>query len=258
MCSSDLCSDGVANEGITEASGILSVIEREAKSGIELTTVGFGMGNYNDILMEQLADKGHGRYAYVDTLSEARRIFVENLTGTLQTIAEEARVQVEFNPEIVTRYRLLGYENRDIADERFRDDKVDAGQIGAGHQVTALYEIKLADRAPAGAAATLRLRYRPADSQKFVEVERALPLSDFARSVDRAPRGLRLASVVGEFAEVLKGSYWAKGADLSELARRAREVQASYTGDEKVSELVLLVDKAVHLRAGSPSARPEE
>ena len=111
------------------------------KEGILLTTVGFGMGNYNDILMEQLANKGNGSYAYVDTLKEAERVFVENLTGTLQIIAKDAKVQVEFNPQTVSRFRLLGYENRRLAQEDFRDDDVDAGEIGSGHSVTALYEI---------------------------------------------------------------------------------------------------------------------
>ncbi len=134
-----LCSDGVANEGLTGADGILGTIERETKAGIELTTVGFGMGNYNDVLMEQLADKGNGRYIYVDTLREAQRAFVENLTGTLQTIASDAQVQVEFDPAVVSRYRLLGYENRDIDDAQFRDEKVDAGEIGAGHTVGVVF-----------------------------------------------------------------------------------------------------------------------
>jgi Ca-activated chloride channel family protein len=135
-----LCSDGVANVGRTGPESILERIEHFTEEGIELTTVGFGMGNYNDVLMEQLADTGDGRYAYVDALPEARRILVEELTGTLMTIGSEAKAQVEFNPGVVSRYRLLGYENRDIADERFRDPTVDAGEIGSGHTVAALYD----------------------------------------------------------------------------------------------------------------------
>ncbi|MGH9317486.1 MAG: vWA domain-containing protein, partial [Thermoanaerobaculia bacterium] len=254
-----LCSDGVANVGRTGPDSILSVIEREVKSGIELTTVGFGMGNYNDVLMEQLADKGHGRYAYVDSLKEARRVFVENLTGTLQTVASDARVQVDFNPSVVTRFRLLGYENRAIPNEKFRDDKVDAGQIGAGHRVTALYEIKLADGASSGKVATLRLRYRTAQAKKFVEVERTVRLSQFGDSWDRAPRGLRLAALVAEFAEILKHSYWAKDSSLAELLVRARRVADEFPVDEKVAELVSLVEKAVRLTPLPPaSVDPEE
>ena len=115
-----LCSDGVANVGRTGPGSILERIESAADRGIELTTVGFGMGNYNDVLMEQLADRGDGNYSYVDNLGEARRVFVENLTGTLQTIASDAKVQVEFDRQVVSRYRLLGYENRDIADEKLK------------------------------------------------------------------------------------------------------------------------------------------
>ena len=138
-----LCSDGVANVGKTGPDAILKEIRTYVDKGITLSTVGFGMGNYNDVLMERLADTGNGSYSYVDTLSEARRIFVENLTGTLQLIAKDAKIQVDFNPDVVSRFRLLGYENRRLDHEQFRDDSVDAGEVGAGHQVTALYEVKL-------------------------------------------------------------------------------------------------------------------
>ena len=242
-----LCSDGVANVGATGPASILARIGRDAERGIELTTVGFGMGNYNDVLMEQLADKGDGRYAYVDTLEEARRVFVEDLTGTLQTVASQARAQVEFNPAVVARWRLLGYENRDIADHRFRDDTVDAGEIGAGHGVTALYEIKLAEDAPAYLpAATLRLRWRSDESERFEEIARTLRVADFARSWDSAPRALRLASVVAELAEILRGSYWAKDGDLEALARRARRLAMS--GDPRLIELAELIEKASELK----------
>jgi Ca-activated chloride channel family protein len=244
-----LCSDGVANVGATGPDSILKVIERQAKENdIELTTVGFGMGNYNDVLMEQLANKGDGRYAYVDTLEEARRIFVEELTGTLQTIAADAKAQVEFEPSVVARWRLLGYENRDIADEKFRDDTVDAGEIGAGHSVTALYEIKLKEDAPrGGAAATVRLRYRSKETGRVVELEHDLRLSDFAGTWDSAPRGLKLASLVAEFAEILKGNYWAKDSDLSDVLRRARQFAES-AGDERAVEFASLVGKAQRLK----------
>ena len=123
-----LCSDGVANVGNTGPDTILKEIRTYVNKGITLSTVGFGMGNYNDVLMEQLADTGDGSYAYVDTLTEAKRIFVENLTGTLQLIAKDAKIQVDFNSEVVSRFRLLGYENRRLDHEQFRDDTVDAGR----------------------------------------------------------------------------------------------------------------------------------
>ena len=127
------------------------------------------MGNYNDILMEQLANDGDGAYYYVDSLSEAQRIFVEDLSGTLQVIAKDAKVQVDFNPETVSRYRMLGYENRDVADEDFRDDAVDAGEIGAGHSVTALYELKLREGAE-GSLGTVYMRYEDVGLNEVAEI----------------------------------------------------------------------------------------
>jgi Ca-activated chloride channel family protein len=243
-----LCSDGVANVGRTGPESILQRIQSGADQGVELTTIGFGMGNYNDILMEQLADQGDGSYAYVDTLDEARRIFVENLTGTLQTIASDAKVQVEFNPETVSRYRLIGYENRDIADHRFRDDTVDAGEIGAGHQVTALYEIKLHENVgKRDLLATLRLRYRSKASGEVVETAVDLTRRNISKRWESASRALRLSSVVAEFAEILKGSYWAKEGSLDMLEQRAAGVAADYRGDREVQDLVTLIGQARRL-----------
>ena len=217
-----LCSDGVANVGHTGAESILEVIGDRARDGITLTTVGFGMGNYNDVLMEQLADKGDGFYAYVDDLDEARRLFVENLTGTLQVIAIDAKVQVEFNPEVVARYRLLGFENRAVADEDFRDDSVDAGEIGAGHSVTALYEVKLHPSAE-GRIATVYLRWEDPDSREVIEIQRGPWTSaDLAESFPAADPYFQLAVVVAEYAEVLRDSYWAQGNTLARRARRGR------------------------------------
>lgn len=248
-----LCSDGVANVGATGAGSILERIGEEARRGIELTTVGFGMGNYNDVLMEQLADRGDGAYAYVDDLSEARRVFVEELTGTLQTVARDARVQVELDPDVVERYRLLGYENRDVPDERFRDDTVDAGEVGAGHGVTALYEVKLRPEAAGDAtAATLRLRYRSAATGEVEELELPVTAGELRRPWEEAPSSLRLASVAAELAEILRGSYWAKDGDLDELFRRAQAVSAQRPGDVRAAELAALVGRAAELRQAQP------
>ena len=153
-----LASDGVANVGLTDADGILRRIRDDAAAGIELVSVGVGMGNYNDALLEQLADQGDGFYAYVNDRAEARRLFTEDLTGTLQTVALDAKVQVEFDPDVVASYRLIGYENRAIADRDFRDPRVDAGAIGAGHAVTALYDLSLRE----GFARDDRARHGPA------------------------------------------------------------------------------------------------
>ncbi|MCH9650411.1 MAG: von Willebrand factor type A domain-containing protein [Deltaproteobacteria bacterium] len=243
-----LCSDGVANVGRTGPDSILERVREEAERGIELTTLGFGMGNYNDVLMERLADRGNGRYAYLDSLDEAYRVLVEDLTGTLQTIAAEARVQVDFNPEVVERYRLLGYENRDIADQKFRDDRVDAGEIGAGHSVTALYEIKLAkDVSPRAHLATIHLRYASRVSAKIEEVSHPVTHRAISNSWKKASPALRLSALVAEFAEILKGSYWARGSELQQVFQRAQRLSPSFEGDTKVVEFVDLVGKASRL-----------
>lgn len=228
-----LCSDGVANVGATGAESILNVIGEYAASDITLSTVGFGLGNYNDVLMEQLADQGNGNYAYVDTLDEARRIFVENLTGTLQVIAQDAKIQVDFNPEAVSRYRLLGYENRDVADEDFRNDAVDAGEVGAGHSVTALYEIKFqkdAERADARVL-TVHVRYQDPDDLRVREVARDYYRDELhARFADATPM-FRLTAAVAEYAELLRGSYWAKEGSLDEVLVVAQGAGADLAAD---------------------------
>ncbi len=247
-----LCSDGVANVGRTGPDSILERIGREAARGIELTAVGVGMGNYNDLLLEQLADRGNGRYAYVDTLEEAERIFVEELTGTLHTVAYDAKVQVEFDPAAVARYRLLGYENRDVADRDFRNDRVDAGEVGAEDGVVALYEVKLTDEArPGDRLATLRLRYRRAGEERVVETAADLRLSDLAPGWDRAPAALRLAGTVAEFSELLKGSYWAREGSLAAVLREARRLERE-EGSEAVAELVRLIEQAERLGGRRP------
>lgn len=242
-----LCSDGVANVGHTGPESILESVRRSADEGIELTTVGFGMGNYNDVLMEQLADAGDGRYAYVDTLEEAYRLFVTELTGTLYTVAREARAQVEFEPDAVKSWRLVGYENRDIADDRFRDPTVDAGEIGAGHTVTAVYQVKLAEGVRSrDRVATLRLRYRPADSERFREVEERLRVGDITRSFASASDGLRLAALTADFAEVLKGSYWARSVSLERVARELDRIEDTPDTD-RVEDLEQMVRRALQL-----------
>ncbi len=238
-----LCSDGVANVGRTGAGSIWEVIEGYASEGITLTSVGFGMGNYNDVLMEQLADTGDGFYAYVDTLKEAERLFVQNLTSTLQAIAMDAKIQVDFNPEVVARYRLVGFENRAVADDDFRDDTVDAGEIGAGHSVTALYEIKLHPEA-GGHIATVYLRWQDPDSLEVTEISQAFDSSDMAASFSGASPRFQLSVVVAEYAEVLRGSYWAEGNTLSGVLEEAERVATLLPNDPDVVEFVELVRRA--------------
>ena len=240
-------SDGVGNVGNTGADAILRQVRDHVDQGVTLTTVGFGMGNYNDILMEQLANDGDGTYYYVDELSEARRIFVEELTGTLQTIAKDAKVQVDFNPEVVSRYRLLGYENRDIADEEFRDDTVDAGEVGAGHNVTALYELKLHDAAD-GALGTVFVRYQEPDFDEVVELNHSLHRSELFPAFEEASPRFQLAAVVAEFAEILRESYWAREGSLDDVVAEARRVQGLLPRESDVAEFADLAQRTLGIR----------
>ena len=236
-----LCSDGVANVGNTTAETILE----HARNGISLSTFGFGMGNYNDTLMEQLADQGDGAYAYVDNPDEARRLFVDNLTGTLLTIAKEAKIQVEFDPAVIAEYRLLGYENRDVADEDFRNDAVDAGEIGAGHSVTALYEVRpVAGADPAGTALTVRVRYADPDSSEVTEIAQSASLSSFVARFTDASARFQLDALVAEYAEILRQSPFAEGSSLANISAELRRVAEYLPGDNDVAELLHLVDLA--------------
>jgi Ca-activated chloride channel family protein len=244
-----LCSDGVANVGRTGPDSILERIGEEGRSGITLTTVGFGMGNFNDTLMEQLADRGDGQCVHVDSLTEARRVFVENLTGTLQLVAADARVQVDFNPETVRSYRLLGYENRDIEDEAFDRNGTDAGDIGAGHRVTALVELKLWDDAEGDLLGDVRLRHRVPETEEFRETVHAITRDAIAPSFDHAAPEFRLAACVAETAEVLRESHWARGSDLDgvlAVAQTAADDLASQ--DTQMLEFLSLLAKARDLQ----------
>jgi Ca-activated chloride channel family protein len=261
-----LCSDGVANVGATGATSILENVRSDADRGISLTTVGFGMGNFNDVLMEQLADKGDGNYYYVDDLAEARRVFVENLTGTLETIARDAKIQVEFDPRVVTRFRLLGFENRDVADADFRNDRVDAGEIGSGHEVTALYEVKLADRAWrvwSGRIATVRLRYLPPndvdeEDLEAREIAASLDVSELSTEFGQAAPRLRLDAVVAEFSEILRGSYWAKGSRVRDLVPMARRLADELRSDPAVADFARLVEQAARFPDARTTAESSE
>jgi len=256
-----LCSDGVANVGHTGPQSILERVRSEADRGIHLSTIGFGMGNYNDVLMEQLADKGDGNYYYVDELGEARRVLVENLTGTLQVIAKDAKIQVEFDPSRVLRYRLLGFENRDVADRDFRNDKVDAGEIGAGHEVTALYEVKLAPGAGRAPIATVRLRYaRPehdGGAPEVREIAKEFSLAGLARRFEDSSPYFRLDAAVAEFAEILRGSYWARESRLSDVLPVARSA-ARGLREGAAAEFVSLLEKAARLSSAPAPHEGEE
>jgi Ca-activated chloride channel family protein len=241
-----LASDGVANVGNTGPESILERIADEARAGIQLTTLGFGMGNYNDTLMEQLANDGDGTYAYIDTIDEAQRLFVDELNATLVTVALDAKVQVAWDPSAVERYRLIGFENRNVADEDFRDDAVEAGAIGAGHTVTALYELRLADDAT-GSLGTVHLRWTDPDTGEPAELTREMLASDLASTFALTDRHFRLAATVAAFGEVLRESVWAEDLGLADVASEAQARVEEFPDEPRVAELAELVTRAASL-----------
>ncbi len=240
-----LCSDGVANVGHTGPDQILRQVERFTDKGITLSTVGFGMGNYNDILMEKLSNKGNGSYSYVDDIKEARKVFIENLTGMLQVIARDVKIQVEFNPEVVKSYRLLGYENRGIADHKFRDDTEDGGEIGSGHEVTALYEVVLNRKKAKGSIAMVNVRYKDPNithvsEHEATEISYNIPGRVLSGSFRDCTTDFRLAAAAAEFSEILRGSYWARGSSLRKVFEIVRDIE-NETEDAQVSEFMDLI-----------------
>jgi Ca-activated chloride channel family protein len=244
-----LCSDGVANTGdATGAEGILQLISTESEHGIDLVTVGFGMGNYNDVLMEQLADQGDGFYAYVDTIDEAGRIFVEGLTGTLVTVAKDARVQVEFDGQQVQSWRLIGFENREMADDEFRDDSADAGEIGSGHSVTALYEVKPTAQA-SGDIGMVRLRWIEPSSGMAREVEEVISSVELASEFEATSARFQLDVLVAQYAEVLRDSIWAEqiGSDIHDVNDQVGRLEQLLYEDDDVVEFIGLVRQAASI-----------
>ncbi|NOY28214.1 MAG: DUF3520 domain-containing protein [Oligoflexia bacterium] len=249
-------SDGDANVGRTSWDDMLSQVKGYADKGVTLSTIGFGMGNYQDTLMEQLSNKGDGNNYYIDDSQQARRVFVDDLGGTLVTIARDVKIQVEFNPESVLAYRLIGYENRDIADKDFRDDKVDAGEVGAGHNVTALYSVLLKD-GYARDLATVRLRWEQpgadVDQGGSAATERSFRFSDsaLAERTDLAAKDLRIAYASATFAEVLRQSPEVEELSMDQLIAFARHARRA--GEKDDIELVGLMEKARDLGAGTSS-----
>jgi Ca-activated chloride channel homolog len=240
-----LCSDGVANVDSTTAGGILEFVGGYTDKGISLTSIGVGMGNYNDVLLEQLADRGNGNYAYVDTLEEAQRVLVTDLTSTLQVIALDAKVQVDFNADTVGRYRLIGYENRAVADQNFRNDAVDAGEIGAGHTVTALYAVELRPGAQ-GRLATVQLRWQDPDTRQVHEINGNFNTWDLARTFEQAAPRFQLTATVAQFAEYLRGSPWADRYSLGRIRQYAARLTGLLPEDADVAEFVQLANSVTN------------
>ena len=215
-------SDGDANVGRTGVNAMLATIAAGAARGITMTTIGVGSGNYNDAAMEQLANKGDGNYYYIDNRAEAKRVFGENLDGTLRTVARDVKLQVEFDPAAVARYRLIGYENRDVADADFRNDAVDAGEIGAGHSVTALYELEVTNPT-AETIATVRIRHRaPDDLGPTLQTEAVFGGANMASSLSRTSYSFQFAAAVAAFAEITRASPYAAHLNYDWVAEVAK------------------------------------
>ena len=239
------CTDGDLNVGMT-GDELLAFVEDHGRRGVALTTLGFGRGNLNDRDLERFADRGDGNYHYIDDRNEALRVLGDELMGTLEVIARDVKIQVEVNPHIVESYRIIGYENRDVADADFRNDQVDAGEIGSGHSVTALLELDLKEGATITRnerVATVRVRYEQPDEEgEGREIEEAIYSHQLGTRFEDASSSLRLAAAVAEFAEVLRRGENATGAEFDEVERVIRGAHAR--GDLQVEELAALVTQA--------------
>ena len=236
-------SDGDANVGRTSQDELKKIVRGHRGEGITLSTVGFGSGNYKDAVMEQLADSGDGNYTYIDSEEQSRRFFGEQVDGLLQAIARDVKIQVELDPSVVTTYRLFGYENRDIADRDFRNDKVDAGEVGSGHTVTAMYDVvlKRTDASPV----TVRVRHKtPHGIERADESVFPMPTANLASTFEGASADFRFATAVVGLAEVLRKSPHATEWRLDKIAKIAND--ASLGRSERV-ELVGLVNRAAEL-----------
>lgn len=263
-----LCTDGDFNVGTTDRGSLTLLIEEKAKTGVFFSAFGFGSGNYQDATMEELSNKGNGNYGYIDSFKEARKVFLDDMLGTLFTVAKDVKIQVEFNPAKVNQYRLIGYENRMLAKEDFNDDKKDAGEIGAGHTVTALYEIiptgvnskstpsvdplkyqTTAISEPADESAemlTVKLRYIQPEEDVSQLLER--PFIDSQRSFDNASDDFRFASSVAAFGMILRASEFTGEITLEDIRNQVEGSQGSDTRGLR-SEFLELVNRAIQLMA---------
>ncbi|MGI9473871.1 MAG: YfbK domain-containing protein [Rubripirellula sp.] len=262
-----LCSDGDFNVGVTGTDALVELAKENAKSNVFLSILGFGSGNHNDSMMERVSNDANGNYAYIDSISEAKKILVEELGGTLVAIAKDVKIQIEFNPKEVESYRLIGYENRVLAAEDFNNDKIDAGEIGAGHTVTALYEVvpkvkqerkdaakidplryqtpaMLNDIADAGEMLALKLRYKEPDGDTSTLIQ--FPVSDSGRSFQQTDRDFKFAASVASFGMLLRHSPYSGTATMDDVLNMARE---GTVGDDYGyrTEFLALVERAHQL-----------
>jgi Ca-activated chloride channel family protein len=265
-----LATDGDFNIGISSTSELVKFIEMKRDNGIFFTVLGFGMGNYKDDRLQQLADKGNGNHAYIDNIMEAKKVFVNELSATLYTIAKDVKIQVEFNPAKVKSYRLLGYENRLLNDQDFIDDKKDAGEIGSGHTVTALYEIvpykddtdKMEEAALKYQVKNIRpeayrnnellsikIRFKQPDEDISTEYETVL--KDAPVSLSEASDNYLFSSAVAEFAMLLKESKYKRDASFESVLENAKKSKGKDEFGYR-QEFINIVESAVLLAQNEP------
>jgi len=264
-----LATDGDFNIGITNQGDLIRMIEEKAKGGVFLTVLGFGMGNYKDSTLEKLADKGNGNYAYIDTFKEARKVFVDQLNSNLVTIAKDVKIQIEFNPAVVQAYRLIGYENRRLNAEDFKDDTKDAGEVGAGHMVTALYQIvpigheigvseatdvdTLKYQQPSDDSMvsnsdemmTVKLRYKKRDSEKSQLI--TVPVKDEGQGYDMASGDFKFVTSVAQFGLLLRDSKYKFGSTYNNVIEIAGNNKGKDTYGYR-SEFIGMVRNAMALK----------
>ena len=270
-----LCSDGDFNVGESSDDAMERLIENERKSDVFLTILGYGMGNYQDAKMQKLADKGNGNHAYIDGISEAKKVLVNEFGGTLFTIAKDVKLQIEFNPAKVQGYRLIGYENRMLAKEDFNDDKKDAGELGSGHTVTAIYEVipvgvkssflknvdalkYQKDVAPLSKSnhtdeiLTVKFRYKAPDGDVSKLIEH--PVADKQVSIAKTSDNFRFAAAVAQFGMLLRDSEFKSAASFSSVVEMARKARGN--DDEGYrSEFIRLVESAQLLAKAKPEPK---
>ncbi|KAF3888138.1 MULTISPECIES: vWA domain-containing protein [Nostocales] len=259
-----LATDGDFNVGVTSDEELVSLIEKEREKGIFLTVLGFGTGNLQDAKMEQLADKGNGNYAYIDNLLEAKKVLVKEMGATLLTIAKDVKIQVEFNPTKVQGYRLIGYENRLLANQDFNDDKKDAGELGAGHSVTALYEIiptgvesdvtlpkvdslKYQQKSLSNQDEIMQVKLRYKQPQASASQLLTYPVVDRGVKLNEATTNLKFASAVAGFGMVLRNSRYKGTATFDGVLQLARQSQGADL-DGYRAEFIRLVEKSKALK----------
>ncbi|WP_439554764.1 YfbK domain-containing protein [Dyadobacter sp.] len=270
-----LATDGDFNVGVSSEAGLQRLIQQKRKSGIFLSVMGFGMGNYKDNLAETLADKGNGNYAYIDNLQEARKEFVHEFGGTLFTVAKDVKIQIEFNPAHVQAYRLIGYENRALKNEEFHDDKKDAGEMGSGHIVTAIYELIPADfksdylpkvdslkyqknnisaTGKTDEMLTIKVRYKEPDSENSKLFD--LPVGNSSHSFASCSENLRFSAAVAEFGLLLRDSEFKGEATYGDVISKAQSALGKDNEGYR-AEFVQLVKKAQSLQDPKQTASKE-